>query len=540
MAARWKGSGNEPFHRRLNLQMRWITFMQLRCSSISFLEPNQHHSEQFSTGDFMQISTPRTASDWCRFFLASLIGVACVNSLSAQSTVTVDISLDSTQLRRTIPDDFLGLSFEMSSIMAANNNDNAWLSGNAGPFSNMVQKIGVKSIRIGGNSSERQPYASVEDGDNVDAFVNLIGGTLIWAVPVKQFYNQGSSVDYVRSLYSDQHIAHNYNFATNIEIGNEPDNSENLPGSAISQPTWQSRYDGFSEAFRTQINSDILSTGPSTAGCCSFSTALTSDPKYTGSLKSTIGYVTTHYYPAGNSATFGSIGNGDAALLTPQRDIDYQSFYNNASNNGYKVRIEETNSAYGGSNNGVTNSYAAALWAMDYFCYMAYNTNLDGMNLHTGPIGSNSGSYNAISPVGAAAAYTLEAPGYGLWAFHYGSQGQPLRTVITNPSDANVTAYGLLETNGGETVHIINKTSGDKAVDVTANITPGGDYSAAQVIVLKQENNDVTARDGITFGGAPMGSDGTWTGGYGPQHLLSNGVFTLVIPHTQAVIVHFY
>lgn len=191
-------------------------------------------------------------------------------------------------------------------------------------------------------------------------------------------------------------------------------------------------------------------------------------------------------------------------------------------------------------NNGVTNSYAAALWAMDYFCYLAYNTNLAGMNLHTGPIGSNSGSYNAISPVGAASSYALEAPGYGLWAFHYGSQGQPLSTTITNPSNANITTYGLLEANGGETVHIINKTSGDQAVDVTANIAPGGSYTAAQVIVLKQENDDVTATSGITFGGAPMGGDGTWIGGYGPQQSLTGGVFTVTVPHSQAVVVHFY
>jgi len=481
----------------------------------------------------------------CRFVLWQLsIATVLITPLAAQSTANLSITLDSTQLRRTIPNDFLGLSLEMSSIMAANNNGVAWLSGTPTSYSAMVKKIGVGSIRIGGNSSERQPYASTTDAANVDSFANLIGANLIWTVPVKQFYNQSSSVSFVQSMYSDQHVNHSYSFPTNIEIGNEPDNSEDVPGSAISQSTWQSRYDGFSSAFRSQINGGILSTGPSTAGCCSFSTALINDPTYQGSLKSTIGYITTHYYPAGDAADFGSVGNGEAQLLTPTRDTDYQSFYNtfndNASNTGYNVRIEETNSAYGGSNNGVTNSYGAALWAMDYFCYMAYNTNLEGMNLHTGPIGSDAGSYNAISPVGAASSYTLEAPGYGLWAFHYGSQGQPLHTTLTNPSNVNVTAYGLLETNGGETVHIINKTSGSLAYDVTITITPGGSYTHAQVILLQQANNDVTALSGITFGGQPMNSDGTWSGGYGTQQNVTGGTFTFTLPHTQAAIVHFY
>ena len=482
----------------------------------------------------------------CRARNGGLAAVALLLAapLFAQSSASISINLDSTQLRRAIPADFLGLSLEMSSIEAGNNNGAAWLSGNSTAYSTMVQKIGVGSIRIGGNSAERQPYASAQDGANVDAFVNQIGGELIWTVPVKQFYNQSSSVSYVSGLYNDQHVAHNYSFPTNIEVGNEPDNSEDVSGSAISQSTWQSRYDGFSNAFRSQINSGILSTGPSTAGCCTFSTDFINDATYQGSLKSTIGYVTTHYYPAGDAANFGSISAGDSKILAASLDASYQSFYSNfndnASNSGYNVRIEETNSAYGGSNNGVTNSYAAALWAMDYFCYMAYKTNLAGMNLHTGPIGSNSGSYNAISPVGVASSYTLEGPGYGLWAFHYGSQGQPLATTVSNPSNANVAAYGLLESNGGETVHIINKTFGSGAVNVTATITPGGTYTQAAVIVLKQANNDVTAQSGITFGGAAMNSDGTWSGGYGAPSTLTNGTFTFTLPAAQAAIVHFF
>ena len=464
--------------------------------------------------------------------------------LAAQSSANVSITLNSATLRRTIPLDFLGLSLEMSSIMAANNGGSAWLSGTSGAYSTMVSKIGVKNIRIGGNSSERQPYAAITDAANVDAFANLIGANLIWNVPVKQFYNQASSVSFVQSMYTDQHVTHSYSFPTNIEIGNEPDNDEDVSGSHISYATWQSRYDGFSSAFRSQINSGILSTGPSSAGCCTYPNGLETDSTYTGSLKSTIGFVTVHNYPLGAATGFTSVSDGDSKILASTLDAKYQSFYNtfndDASNEGYNIRIEETNSAYGGSNNGVTNSYAAALWAMDYFCYMAYNTNMEGMNLHTGPIGSNSGSYNAISPVGAASSYTLEGPGYGLWAFHYGSQGQPLQTTLSNPSGANVSAYGLLETSGGETVHIINKTFGSGAVNVTATITPGGSYTHAQVIVLQQANNDVTATSGVTFGGEPMNSDGTWTGGYGPASSLTNGTYTFTLPAAQAAIVHFY
>lgn len=465
--------------------------------------------------------------------------------LLAQSQANISITLNSSQLRRTIPNDFLGLSFEMSSIMAANNNGAYWMSGTAGPLSAMLSKIGVKNIRIGGNSSEREPYATTSDAANVDAFANLIGANLIWTVPVKTYYDESSSVSFVQSMYDDQHVSHSYSFPTNIEVGNEPDNDDGTDGSSITYSTWQSRYDTLSNAFRTQINSSILSTGPSSASCCTFPNGLETDPTYQGSLKSTIGSVTVHNYPLGASSAFGSVANGDSEILAAKLDGQYQTFYNdfndNASNEGYNVRIEETNSAYGGSNNGVTNTYAAALWALDYFCYMAYDTNMSGMNLHNGPIGSNSGSYNAISPIGVSSTpLSLQPPGYGLWVFHYGSQGQPLQTTMSNPSGANVTAYGLLETNGGETVHVINRTYGSGAVDATVTVTPGGSYTYAQVIYLQQANDDITATTGITFGGAAMNSDGTWSGGYGPQQTLSNGTFTFTLPHTQAAIVHFY
>ncbi|WP_158945414.1 hypothetical protein, partial [Granulicella sp. S190] len=104
-------------------------------------------------------------SPQCRSILRQLgLTLALVSPLAAQSSASVSITLDSTQLRRTIPNDFLGLSLEASSIQSANNNGVAWLSGTPTAYSAMVQKIGVGSIRIGGNSSERLPYPTTQDG----------------------------------------------------------------------------------------------------------------------------------------------------------------------------------------------------------------------------------------------------------------------------------------------------------------------------------------------------------------------------------------
>ena len=476
--------------------------------------------------------------------LALPLALAAALPAFAQSSATVSISLSPDQPRaQPIPEDFLGISLETSSIMAANNGGRPWLSGAATPYSRMLQKIGVKNLRIGGNSAERQPYASVQDGANVDAFAQLIGANLIWTVPVKQFYDQNAGVAYVQSLYNDR-VAHGYTFPWSVEIGNEPDNNEELPGSAIDYATWQARYDSYNSALRHQVNGSIQSTGPSVSGGANWPNGLSEDAKYSGTLHASVGFVTLHNYPEGSSKQYATVADADAALLSAANAGKYQNLYDSfgatAVAHGFKPRLEETNSMYGGGSPGASNSYAAALWVEDYLCYMAYRTGMAGMNIHTGPVGSNTGSYNPISPVGAADAYDLQGPGYGMWAFHYGSQGRPVPTAIGNPANANVTAYGLLEDNGTESVHIINKSFGADAVDLTVKITPNGRYANAQVIYLKQANNDVTATGGITFGGQPMSRDGTWSGGYGPAFGGSNGVFTVSLPHAQAAVVHFF
>ena len=486
-------------------------------------------------------------------FLAASLTVMLAIPAFAQGTGTISITLSPGSPRAAaIPTDFLGISLEMSAIMAANNpGGNSWLNGTVGPYSTMLKKIGVGSVRIGGNSSERQPYAATADGNNVNAFAQLIGANLLWTVPAKTFYNPTAAVTYVQGLYSN-YTSNGYTFSSTIEIGNEPDNSENLPGSAITYSTWQSEYDTLNKDFRDDVSGSILSSGPAAADGDTWPNDFSNDAKYSGTLKPTVGFVTEHNYPEGSSTQYASVTAADAAMLSITNDTTtYPNLYNGfgptAIGKGFKPRLEETNSMYGGGSPGASNSYAAALWAEDYFCYMAYNTGLAGMNLHTGPIGSDTGSYNPISPVGYATAYNLEGPGYGMWAFHYGSQGQPVPTAMTNSSNVDVTAYGLLESNGGETVHVINKTfdggtNGSEinaSTDLTVHVTPGGSYTTGQVIYLQQASNDVTATTGITFGGQPMNTDGTWTGGYGTASTFS-GTFTFTLSHSQAAIVHFY
>ena len=90
-------------------------------------------------------------------------GLACFQA-GAATSADVSISIKSGNPRSgPIPDDFLGISLESSSIAAANNGGREWLSGTSGAFSTMMTRIGVKSVRIGGNSAERTGYPTFTD-----------------------------------------------------------------------------------------------------------------------------------------------------------------------------------------------------------------------------------------------------------------------------------------------------------------------------------------------------------------------------------------
>ena len=476
------------------------------------------------------------------------IGLASAPA-TAVTTANVSISIKSGGVRTDkIPDDFLGISLESSSIAAANNGGREWLNGTSGPFSTMMKRIGVKNVRIGGNSAERTGYPTVTDARSVDDFANLIGANLMWVLPVKNnTYDNASWVSTANAMFDDQK-AKGYTFSTTYLIGNEPDidmaaNGSNPDNPAIPYSTWRYRYNNYNTQLRAHDNS-ITSSGPSGAGCCSYATSFENDATYSGSLQYSVGYVTQHTYPLGASNSYPPNSQEAITAYLQDNSAKYQSFYNgwaaNAASRGFKTRLDETNSQYHNTTDQpLSYEYASTLWVLDYLSYLAYHTQTGGMNIHSGPIGSN--GYNVVSPIGVASSYTLRPIGYGMFAFSYEGSGQPLSADITsNDSGVNISASALKEGKGSASAHILNKTHGTGAVDTTVKLKFGG-YAHCDVMYLKQSNNDVTATDGITLGDAPVNSDGTWNGHYTVTGLVPvKNVFTISVPHTQAAIVHFY
>ncbi len=163
-------------------------------------------------------------------------------------------------------------------------------------------------------------------------------------------------------------------------------------------------------------------------------------------------------------------------------------------------RICETNSFCGGGKPGVSDTFGAALWVLDFMFSLA-NAGCAGVNIETGV--NQLGFVSSYSPIrqGGNGSYFATPEYYGMLAFTRASQGE---LVTTNcESAANISAYAV----AGErslSVTIINKDLID--VDVNLSIPD----AAGEGRVLRLTAPSLESKEGVTFGGAAVDAGGKW------------------------------
>ena len=152
----------------------------------------------------------------------------------------------------------------------------------------------------------------------------------------------------------------------------------------------------------------------------------------------------------------------------------------------------ETASFSGGGRLGVRDTFAAALWALDYLFVLAEH-GCAGVNMETGV--NHLGWISHYTPIsddlhgnyGAAPEY------YGLLAFAHAAKGE-LIAAACEAGGINCTAYAT-RLNGRVCVAVINK---DQSQD--ADIAIRG-VAAKRAQVMRLTGPSLTARDGVQLGG---------------------------------------
>ena len=468
--------------------------------------------------------------------MSILLVLLATKMTKAQSPVGV--SVDQTKTGQAVSSNFVGLSHE-TLLLFPDTNGNYLFSATNTPLINMFKTLGIKSLRLGGNSADnvndnngQLPADSTCEAadkcpiiDNLYAFAQAAGIKIIFTLRLKVYDPNAAAGEaaYIMKHYSS--------LTDCFEVGNEP----NVYISSYST------YDSDFKAYRTAV----LASAPSAKFCAPATTNGGGQPwaesfanEYKGD--STILLVCGHYYPGTRT---GSGTNADIDfLLDPSRlsggsnnySLYYSQFPSTAVSDGELFRLEETNSLASQGESGVSNVYASALWALDYMHWWAMQ-NSRGLNFHTGA----TSVYDPIMPTVLAASYTAEPVAYGLKAFGLGSNGENVSTAVSsNPNSVNMTAYGVLDSSTGNLyVTIINKEHFASAKNATVTLSPGAAYSGGALWTLQQASSDVTATSGITLGGSAIGGDGSWNGTSSSISPSSSGDFTINVPAASAAIV---
>jgi len=438
----------------------------------------------------------------------------------------VRISVDPHRRLGVIPADFTGLGYEISSVSKP-----GLLSAQNHVYVQLVRTLGAAGvIRIGGNTSDFSTFASqgqavsTPEGTVVNAaglrdlgtFLDATGWTLIWGLNLGRGSEQQAveEAQAVAAAVKDKLLA--------FEIGNETDLFGR--GKAVHRPHGYSYEDYLKEyrRYKAAIRAVLPNApfaGPDVASATDWVTRFATDEG--NDLK----LLTHHYYRecANPSSTLDKLLNPDPKLALELATLKAASL---ASRVPY--RICETNSFCGGGKPGVSDTFGAALWVLD-FMFAHASADCVGVNIETGV--NQLDFISSYSPIGEDGRVCSAKPDYyGMLAFAQGSHGQRV-ALSCDAGGVNLNAYAVLDKHNHLSITIINKDiSRDAAVSITST------ENLAKATALRLSAPSLNSKDGVTLGGAAVTANGEWKPSFLEPVSSKGGKCEIRIPAASAAV----
>ncbi len=364
---------------------------------------------------------------------------------------TVQVTVGAPSAVPPIPPDFMGLGYEISSVARS-----GLLSPANAAYIKLVRSLSTQGVvRIGGNTADyarysrgappvSTPYGTVVNDavlSDLGGFLAATGWKLIWVLNLGSG-SEANAIDEARAVmkFAGSHLLA-------FEIGNEPDlfPGEKHRSAGYGYDAWLADYRRYKAALRAQFPG-IPFAGPDVAGRTDWVARFAADEGKDCVL------LTHHYYREGQNP-----GSTIAKLLGPDPKLQPQldQLRSASQRCGVGYRICEVNSFSGGGRPGVSDTMAAAVWALDYLWTLAAN-GCNGVNMETGV--NQHGFISSYSPIGDDEKAHIEARPeyYGLLAFGY-AQGKMLDVVMDGASPA-IKAYAASPAHGRVRVTLINKS----------------------------------------------------------------------------------
>jgi hypothetical protein len=414
---------------------------------------------------------------------------------------------------------YVGLSFESSGLDSGK-------FDNVGDLTRLLKNLGSSVLRFGGNSVDRAGFT----GATASALAGLArlaaasGWTVLYSENLGTFgpKTKGAVTADARNV-SAALGAH----LSAIACGNEPDlyHVNGDRSAAFTESDYLSESASCLAAVRAGAPGVTLA-GPDTATTSWLS-------GYGAKEAGTVGWLDQHYYPLGcaqGTAPAQIAGTLLSPALTAKEVAMFTKAASAAKTAHAHLRMSETNTVACGGATGLSDSYASALWAVDYML-TGVKHGVVGMNFHGG-LGMSCQLYTPLCQVGTNE-YTAQPIYYGMLFTHLLGSGHLLPAAVSTTSTAgNVAAFALRPLTGGGLRLIVENLS---QYHTNAALRVGGNPSSATVLHLTGPS--LLATSGVRIQGAAVAADGRFAPGKPDTVGCSSGSCPVAIAPYSAVLV---
>jgi len=399
----------------------------------------------------------------------------------------------------------------------------------------LFKLLGPSILRIGGDSSDKMSWAPLAPNtvypnvdraqvDRLAKFVRATGWRCLYTVNLagsaKGTQTPEKAAD--EAAYAAQAFGPDL---VGIEIGNEPD-AYHRPGRQYADKPWDlERYEALWNQYRTAIlakTPGLVITGPAAGHL-----AVWTIPFSKAQTKAKLALLTDHYYAGrghSRAAFTGEILVSPDTLLASNLKLMRDA----QNETGIPFYIGETNS-FAGSVPGVSDSYAASLWIIDFLFNCAQGGAM-GAALH----GGGSAAYSPLAD-DRSRVTEIKPEFYGILLFTMAGTGTLERTTVS-AGGRNVTAYAV-RTETGTNIVVVNK---DAATSLKLDLQLPSAAQSADALCLDQHGPggpSLAAKSGVVIQGSAVETDGRFSPGEGFALAPDGAHLHCFVPRLSAVLI---
>ncbi len=446
-----------------------------------------------------------------RFLSLSAVSAAALHPaarLLAQPTASTVVVRLGKPTGRRVAEDFTGLSYESAQLA-----DPTFFAGDNRALIDIMRGLGKGVLRIGGNTSEycffrRDPSGKAAEPlvgplppdkghvapprrviteqaiRNLREFVDAVDWPLIYGLNLGLGTPEMAAEEaaFVSEVMGDRLMA--------FQMANEPDlfYQNGLRPKNYSETQYEGEWQRFYTAVRAKVPHAPFG-GPDTIfnndWLVPFAKRFQQDLKF----------VSSHYYAEG-PPTDPSMTIERLLRPSPALETEFAGLQQVTAETGLPFRIVETNSCYAAGKQGVSDTFASALWGADYMYRIAAAGGI-GVNFH-------GGGYGWYTPIAGqrAKGFMARPLYYGMRLFREAGDGDLIETTLSQQVDG-LRVYAVRR-QGRTTLVALNLEAG-RPLDLELDPALG-----RKLRVVRLTAPELAATTGVQLGGVSIAADGAW------------------------------